>query len=271
MYYADESGILHKSVYSSDGKKLGFVKKVFADTIVIQSEFTWLRKYAVPRSKILSISKKDIELKITAYEVHHRYSIERMKNTITPLEIVDRTYSTATAKAKRIFYDIYETIRFSRWERNQLAAVIAFVSGIIFLISGYKADVRFYYIIQNEMLTNLPSNIWALVIVPIGIVVIISQLGGITVLVGASLFAANRVNLGKILIGIGAGQGLFTIALRIIYDLWSGRIDLANSYILWLISSATGLAILFSVIARTISSGDNDNIFIRIIKFVRKK
>ena len=194
-----------------------------------------------------------------------------MKNTITPLGIVDRTYSTATAKAKRIFYDIYETIRFSRWERNQLAAVIAFVSGIIFLISGYKADVRFYYIIQNEMLTNLPSNIWALVIVPIGIVVIISQLGGITVLVGASLFAANRVNLGKILIGIGAGQGLFTIALRIIYDVWSGRIDLANSYILWLISSATGLAILFSVIARTISSGDNDNIFIRIIKFVRKK
>ena len=37
MYYADESRILHKSVYSSDGKKLGFVKKVFADTIVIQS------------------------------------------------------------------------------------------------------------------------------------------------------------------------------------------------------------------------------------------
>jgi hypothetical protein len=73
MYYADESGILHKSVYSSDGKKLGFVKKVFADTIVIQSEFTWLRKYAVPRSTILSISKKDIELKITAYEVHQRF------------------------------------------------------------------------------------------------------------------------------------------------------------------------------------------------------
>jgi hypothetical protein len=63
---------------------------------------------------------------------------------------------------------------------------------------------------------------------------------------------------------------LFTIALRIIYDVWSGRIDLANSYILWLISSATGLAILFPVIARTISKGDSDNIFIRIVKFIRK-
>jgi hypothetical protein len=106
------------------------------------------------------------------------------------------------------------------------------------------------------------------VIITIGIIVIISQLGGITVLVGAGLFAANRINLGKLLIAIGTGQGLFTIALRVIYDVWSGRIDLANNYILWLMSSATGMAILFSVIARTISKGDNENIFIRIIKFV---
>ncbi len=50
MYYADESGILHKSVYSSDGKKLGFVKQVFLDNIIIQSEFTWLRKYLMART-----------------------------------------------------------------------------------------------------------------------------------------------------------------------------------------------------------------------------
>jgi hypothetical protein len=156
--------------------------------------------------------------------------------------------------------------------RNRLAAVIAFISGIIFLISGYKADITFYYLIEKEMLIiTLPSNLWPLVIVSIGILVIISQLGGITVLIGAGLFAANRVNLGKLLIGIGTGQGLFTIALRIIYDVWSARIDLANNYVLWLTSSATGLAILFSVIAMSISKGDSENTFIRIIKFIIRK
>ena len=91
-------------------------------------------------------------------------------------------------------------------------------------------------------------------------------------LVGAGLFAANRVNLGKIFVGIGTGQGLFTIALRIIYDIWSGRIiDLANNYVLWLTSSATGLAILLSVIAMSISKGDNENTFIRMIKFIIRK
>jgi sporulation protein YlmC with PRC-barrel domain len=270
MYYADESGLLHKSVYSSDGKKLGFVKQVLLDNIIIQSEFTWLRKYLVPKSTIASISKKSIELKITAYEVRYRYSHTKLKNTIIPLEIVKRTYTTATTKF-RIFRDIYESIRYSRWQRNQLAAVIAFVSGIMFLISGYRADVTLYYSIQKEVLANLPNNIWTVVIIPIGILVIISQLGGITVLVGAGLFAANRVNLGKLLVGIGAGQGLFTIALRVIYDVWYGRLDLANNYILWLMSSATGLAILFSVIARTISKGDNENIILRIIKFITRK
>ena len=103
---------------------------------------------------------------------------------------------------------------------------------------------------------NLPSNLWSLIIVS-KILVIISQLGGITVLIGAALFAANRANLGKLWIEIGTGQGLFTTALRIIFDTWSGRIDLA-----------AGLAILFSVIARSISKGESENTFIRIIKFI---
>jgi hypothetical protein len=267
---SDESGLLHKSVYSSDGKKLGFVKKVFPDNIIIQSEFTWLRKYIISKSTIASISKKDIKLKITAYEVRNRYSYRKMKNILIPLKIVKKTSTTTatTTRSKRIFRDIYESIRYSRWQRNQLAAVIAFVSGTIFLISGYKVDVTFYYLIEKAILTNLPSHLWSLVIISIGILVIISQLGGITVLIGAGLFAANRVNLGKLWIGIGTGQGLFTIALRIIYDVLYGRMDLANNYVLWLMSSAAGLAILFSVIARSISKGDSENTFIRIIKFI---
>jgi hypothetical protein len=268
--FFDKFELLHKSVYSTDGKKLGFVKKVLTNNIIIQSEFTWLRKYIVSKSSIAYISKKDIKLKITAYEVRHRYSYPKMKNILMPLKTITKTSSTSTVvtKAKRLFLEIYESIQYSRWQRNQLAAVVAFVSGILFLISGYKVDVTFYYSIQKEILFNLPSNLWPLVIISIKILVIISQLGGITVLIGAALFAANRVNLGKLWIGIGTGQGLFTIALRIIFETWSGRIDLANNYILWLMSSAAGLAIVFSVIARSMSKGESENTFIRIIKFI---
>jgi hypothetical protein len=270
--FSGESELLHKSVYSNDGKKLGFVKKVFPYNIVIQSEFTWLRRYVVSRSTIVSIGKNDVKLKLNAYEVRNRYSYTKMKNVLIPLRILRKNSTTsATIRSKRIFHDIYESVRYSRWQRNQLAAIIAFFSGIIFLISGYKVDVTFYYLIQKEILTSLPNYLWPLITVSTEILVIITQLGGITVLVGAGLFAANRVNLGKLCIGIGTGQGLFTIALRIVYDLWYGRIDLANNYVVWLMSSAAGLAILFSVIARSISKGESENTLMRIIKFITRK
>jgi uncharacterized membrane protein len=49
---------------------------------------------------------------------------------------------------------------------------------------------------------------------------------------------------------------------------WSGRLDLVDNYVLWLMSSAAGLAIVFSVIARSISKGESESTFIRIIKFI---
>jgi hypothetical protein len=268
--FFDKFELLHKSVYSADEKKLGFIKKVLKDNIIIQSEFTWLRKYIVSKSSIASISKKDIKLKITAYEVRHRCSYPKMKDILMPLKTITKTSSNTTVatKVKRLFIEIHESIQYSRWQRNQLAAVIAFISGIIFLISGYKVDLTFYYLIQKEILTNLPGSLSSLVIISIGILVIVIQLGGITIVVGAGLFAANRVNLGKLWIGIGTGQGLFTIALRIISDAWSGRLDLVDNYVLWLMSSAAGLSVVFSVIARSISKGESDSAFIRVIKFI---
>jgi hypothetical protein len=269
--FFDKFELLHKSVYTTDDKKLGFVKNVLPDNIIIQSELTWLRKYIVSKSYIASISKKDIRLKITAYEVRNRYSYPKVKNILMPLKTITKTSShttTVTTKVKRIFVELHESIQYSRWQRNQLAAAVAFVSGIFFLISGYKVDLTFYYLIQKEILFNIPSNLSSLVIVSIGILVIIIQLGGITILIGAGLFAANRVNLGKLWIGIGTGQGLFTIALRIISDAWSGRLDLVDNYVLWLMSSAAGLSIVFSVIARSISKGESESTFIRIIKFI---
>jgi sporulation protein YlmC with PRC-barrel domain len=89
--FSDESELLHKSVYSSDGKKLGFVKKALPDNIIIQSEFTWLRKYVVSKSTIVSIGIKDVKLKMTAYDVRNRYSYTKMKTLLIPLRIVKKT------------------------------------------------------------------------------------------------------------------------------------------------------------------------------------
>jgi hypothetical protein len=42
--------------------------------------------------------------------------------------------------------------------RNRVAAVITSISGLVFLISGYKADIIFYYLTEKEILINIPSD-----------------------------------------------------------------------------------------------------------------
>jgi hypothetical protein len=63
------------------------------------------------------------------------------------------------------------------------------------------------------------TQFWMFILVPVGILSILSQLGGVTVLMGAALFAAKRVNI-KFLLSVGTGQGLFTIPFHVASGSW---------------------------------------------------
>jgi hypothetical protein len=169
------------------------------------------------------------------------------------------------------WYDRFQTLRYGT-TRNRLAASIAFVSGILFLASGYKANIEIYNIVEDQVLTvQSLRDFWNFVIVPIGMLAILSQLGGITVMMGAVLFAANRVNLGKLLVMLGTGQGLFTIAIRILTEIWSDELWSLNNYVTSLTSTATSLGILFAAVAPTIAKGKGDSIVCRAFRLVLRK
>ncbi len=260
--FSNWAELIHKPVYSIDGKKLGFLSKVLADYMFIGRGFINLTKYLIPKSFAESVSKKGIRLKITAYEVHSKYSYAKMKYSITNFGILPETVA-----GHRTIYDRFQTLRYHA-TRNRFAAVIAFVSGILFLISGYKANLAIYDIIRQEVMIYTARELWAFVLAPVGILAMLSQLGGITVLLGAALFVVNRATLGKFLVFIGTGQGLFTIALHIWSEISSGRIALENNYITSLTSSAVGLGILFAVLAQSIPKGWGETIVSRGIKYI---
>ena len=85
---------------------------------------------------------------------------------------------------QRSSYDRLQTIRYST-TRNRLAACIAFVSAILFLASGYKANIEIYNLVAKVFAIQTLREFWNFVIVPIGFLAILSQLGGITVMMGA--------------------------------------------------------------------------------------
>jgi len=52
---------------------------------------------------------------------------------------------------------------------------------------------------------------------------------------------------------IGTGQGIITIVVGLIIESLQVGIVYANNYVLWLATSAVGLGIVFSIVARSIA------------------
>jgi hypothetical protein len=265
--FSDWSRLMHKPVYSIDGKKIGFVRKLVADYILVKNGLVNLNKYFIPKSLAESLDKKRrIRLKVDANEVRTKYSYAKMKDLLMALENVPQQ----DVKPNPL-YDRLQTFRYGV-TRNRIAAAIAFVSGILFISSGYKANIAIYYLIESQIIAiDGLRDFWQYLITPIGVLALLAQLGGITVLLGAGFFAANRVNIGKFLVIVGTGQGLFTIAIRILTEIWTGEIWGIDNYITWLTSSAVGLGILFAVLSQSVSKGKGQSISSKAIKFVLRR
>jgi hypothetical protein len=265
--FSDWSQLINRPVYAVDGKKIGFLRSILADYLLVNKGFVILNKYYIPKTLAESVDRKGgIRLRITAFEVYANYTYSNMKDLLTAIGYLPERKVTQSSA-----YDRLQTLRYGA-TRNRLAACIAFVSAILFLASGYKANIEIYDLIAAEVLSiESLRQLWNLVIIPIGVLAILSQLGGITVMMGAGLFAANRVNMGKLLVMVGTGQGLITIAIRVIVELWSGELWSVNNYVTWLTSTATGLGILFAVIAPTIAKGKGDSLVSKAIRLVLRK
>jgi hypothetical protein len=265
--FSDWSKLIHRPVYSIDGKKIGFVRKLVADYMLVNKGLVNLNKYFIPKSLAESLDrKKRIRLKVDANEVRTKYSYAKMKDLLTALENVPEQ----DVKPNPL-YDRLQTFRHGV-TRNRSAAAIAFVSGILFLSSGYKANLEIYNLITNQIIAvDGLRDFWQYLIAPIGVLALLAQLGGITVLFGAGFFAANRVNIGKFLVIVGTGQGLLTIAIRILTEIWTGQIWGIDNYVTWLTSSATGLGILFAVLSQSVSKGKGQSISSKAFRFALRR
>ena len=262
--FADWTRLLNKSVYSIDGKKIGFLRKVVADYMLVKKGFVSLTKYFIPTSLAESVSKKGVRIRVTSVEAKTKYSSINMKNFVNNFESLHQEEIK-----NRTIVDRLQVIRYGT-TRNRLAAGIAFISGVLFLIAGYKANLAIYDLIGEQVRLHTGQEIWQYAVAPLGFLAFLSQLGGFAVLMGAASFAANRVNWGKFLVMLGTGQGLISILLHIILRLLSsdGWNNLDNNYIIWLGTSLTGLGILFAIASQSVSKGKGEGINLRVLRFI---
>ena len=141
-------------------------------------------------------------------------------------------------------------------KRTKVAAVLALIAASLFIASGYQANIGIYSAIESGLKQYTARQVWQVAVIPINVLALIAQLGGFAVLAGALLFLKNHITTGKFLVMIGTGQGIITVVITLVLDLINdgvGGIDYATNYVLWLMTSATGLGIVFSIIATSIA------------------
>lgn len=154
-----------------------------------------------------------------------------------------------------------KSTRKTRWyslsyiQRNKIASVCAFISGVLFILSGYQANGAVYEALQQGITIFATEEFQGPAKISAGVVAMVAHLGGIAVIAGGLLFTKNRVTSGKILVMIGAGQGIVGIVLGLTLGTISEGAGFANRYALWLISSATGVGIVCSIVAQHIAKG----------------
>jgi hypothetical protein len=137
--------------------------------------------------------------------------------------------------------------------RNRVAGGLGIASAILFIISGYSVNLGIYHAAESGLQENTSEEVWQVAVIPINILALVAQLGGLAVLAGALLFLKNHITAGKILVIIGTGQGIITIIVALVIEMMQGGIVDAGNYVLWLATSATGIGILFSIVARSIA------------------
>jgi hypothetical protein len=264
---SDWSRLMNRPVYSADGLKIGSVRNLVGDYILVKNGLITLSNYLIPKALAQSVDKKRrLRLKVDSKVIRSQYTHTKTKDYLKENE-----NEPEQNVVPRQLHDRLETFRYAI-TRNRTAAAIAFVSGILFLSSGYKANIEIYNLITTQIIAiDGLKDLWRYVVAPIGILALLAQLGGITVLFGAGFFAANRVNIGKFLVIVGTGQGLFTIAIRIFTEIWTGHIWGNDNYVAWLTSSATGLGIIFAVASQSISKGKGESISSKAVRFALRR
>jgi hypothetical protein len=124
--FADWSRLVNMPVYSIDRKKLGYLRAIYSDCMIIVRGVIKLIKYFIPKSAAESVTKNSIKLRITAYEANSNYSYLKIENYLKLSE-----YSPGSTIGHKPFYDRLLNLGYYA-TRNRLAAGVAFISIILF-------------------------------------------------------------------------------------------------------------------------------------------
>ena len=136
--------------------------------------------------------------------------------------------------------------------RNGLAVVLALIGGfLLFQVSwigsiGFIADIAVYAALYFPAVAEIITLV-------LTILLYIASLGGIAVIIGGILIARERVGTGKVVIGLGAGVGLFGLIITLVEAYLTGGLAALTDFLTLISQSIAWIGVIMSIVARSMA------------------
>ena len=134
--------------------------------------------------------------------------------------------------------------------KNELSVALALIGGfLLFQVSwvgsiGFMADIALY------AQTYFPAAAEMITLV-LTILLYIASLGGIAVIIGGILIAMDRIGIGKFVIGLGAGVGLFGLIIMLVEAYLAGGVAALTDILTMISQSIAWIGVIMSIVARS--------------------
>lgn len=135
---------------------------------------------------------------------------------------------------------------------NKKWILLCIIGGILMIISSVVGSIAFFETMFSAIEADVGEDVAKIVSLVIQILGYVAMGGGISVIIGALIFAMDHYRLGKFLISLGAGMGLISLIIFFISGIFEGSIvEEVEGIVSGIAHGSYGfLGILLTIIAR---------------------
>jgi hypothetical protein len=135
--------------------------------------------------------------------------------------------------------------------KNGLSVALALIGGFLLVQVSWVGSIGFIadiaYFAQNYF-SPLISDSVELVLT---ILFYVAALGGIAVIIGGVLIGLSRIRIGKFVIGLGAGVGLFGLIIMLVEAFMIGGVLGFTEILTYVSQSIAWIGVIMSIVARS--------------------
>ena len=139
--------------------------------------------------------------------------------------------------------------------KNGLSVALALIGGFLLFQVSWIGSIGFIADIAIYAQTYFPAAAEMITLV-LTILLYIASLGGIAVIIGGILIAMERIGIGKFVIGLGAGVGLFGLIIMLVEAYLAGGVAALTEILTLISQSIAWIGVIMSIVARSRAKSD---------------